>query len=495
MRRQYKAHAGAAAPPASTATDAGFPTEGDVSTGTAATIIGPYVFYMLTEAIVTVIEQAGLDPDDQPNQFRDALLALFTTDAELAAAIADFATEDFVRAAIAAIQFPDGGPALATVPEHLASNPLGTKAATPLGVRRAIDALAGKGVAGPRTGKSASYNVVAADNGKTVEVDATGGARTVNLPDLAGTDNGFTVTVIKTDSSANAVTVDGHGADTLNGAATYALQSQWESAILKWTGSRWIAIGGASTSWLRDFFGGASSREFTAAGAHNYAWEWDTPNGLAILEGGGGGGGGGGTVHSPGAAGGGGGGGSNASGGTGQGGGNRNGGAGTATNGGAGGAAGARAGGGGNGGSASIVAVNGATYYGHGGGGGGGGSSFSNGSSGHGGTGGHTVGSGADGSRGGSGTDGLIGRGGGGHGGAASNGGAGGAPQSAAFGVAGGAGGGGVVHVAELSALSKGDAFAITVGAGGAGGAAATAGSASDGTAGTAGRVILMPLF
>ena len=66
MRRRYKAHAAAAAPPASTATDAGFPSEGDVSSGVAATVIGPYVFYMLTEAIVTVIEQAGLDPRPGP---------------------------------------------------------------------------------------------------------------------------------------------------------------------------------------------------------------------------------------------------------------------------------------------------------------------------------------------------------------------------------------------------------------------------------------------
>ena len=42
-----------------------------------ATLIGSYWFYMITEAVVTVIEQAGLAPDDTPIQFRDALRKIY----------------------------------------------------------------------------------------------------------------------------------------------------------------------------------------------------------------------------------------------------------------------------------------------------------------------------------------------------------------------------------------------------------------------------------
>ena len=390
---------------------------------------------------------------------------------------------------------------LATTTESRGSS--STLAVPPSGVQSAIAAaLAGiGGVTGNADAKTASYTVVSSDNGKTLEISAAGGARTVNLPDLSSTDDGFTVTVIKTDSSDNTVTIDGHSTDTINGETTYVLESQWESVILKWTGSVWIAIGGASTSWLRDFFGGASRREYTTAGAHTYMWEWDTPNGIAILIGGGGGGGGGGSSHARGLTepnwGGGGGGGSNAIGGGGQGGGNKNGGNGTLTAGGVGATGGSQAGSGGSGGSASILTIKGTTYYGHGGGGGGGGSSYRDGSSGAGGNGGNTIGSGTAGTRAGddSGIGGLIGHGGGGHGGGGNNGGAGGAAHNAGNGTPGGAGGGGVINVVVLSGLSKNDSFSITIGAGGAGGAAAANGSAAAGTAGTAGRVILIPLF
>ena len=79
MRRRYKANASPTAPLATQATSAGFPTEGDVTAGVDATVPGPYVFHMLVEAIVTVIEQAGETPDDDPNQFRDALVSLINT--------------------------------------------------------------------------------------------------------------------------------------------------------------------------------------------------------------------------------------------------------------------------------------------------------------------------------------------------------------------------------------------------------------------------------
>ena len=129
------------------------------------------------------------------------------------------------------------------------------------------------GVGGRRDGATNNYVVANIDDGKTIEVDASGGARMVTLPDLAAGDNGFTVTVIKTDASANAVTVDGHSADLINAGATYVLQTQWESVIAKWTGAKWIAIGGASTAWVRGRLAGLGDVRQT--------WLYYNANGLA----------------------------------------------------------------------------------------------------------------------------------------------------------------------------------------------------------------------
>ena len=96
MRRAYKFGAAAAAPSAALATSEGYPTEGDVSRGIAATVPGPFTFYMLVEAIVTVIERAGLVPSDDPNQFRDAVLALIPD-------VSNLATQVWVRTQIAGL--------------------------------------------------------------------------------------------------------------------------------------------------------------------------------------------------------------------------------------------------------------------------------------------------------------------------------------------------------------------------------------------------------
>ena len=54
----------------------GYPTNGDPATNTDPTVPGEFWVHMVTEGLVTVIEAASLVPDDNPTQFRDALLAL-----------------------------------------------------------------------------------------------------------------------------------------------------------------------------------------------------------------------------------------------------------------------------------------------------------------------------------------------------------------------------------------------------------------------------------
>ena len=91
-------------------------------------------------------------------------------------------------------------------------------------------------------GKSASYTVVAADDRKTIACSASGGERTINLPASSSISAGFSITIIKTDSSDNNVVIDGNGSDTINNSATHTLETRFEAAALVWTGT--------STDWL-----------------------------------------------------------------------------------------------------------------------------------------------------------------------------------------------------------------------------------------------------
>lgn len=74
-----------------------------------------------------------------------------------------------------------------------------------------------------------------------ITVNATGGAVTINLPAVSGL-NGRCYIVKKTDVSVNAVTIDGAGAETIDGAATKVLAAQYDVARLVCDGSVWHLI-------------------------------------------------------------------------------------------------------------------------------------------------------------------------------------------------------------------------------------------------------------
>lgn len=67
--------------------------------------------------------------------------------------------------------------------------------------------------------------------------DATGGAVTVNLPAVATAGEGRQYIVKKIDATANACTLDGNGAETIDGSATRAILTQNESVSLITNGS------------------------------------------------------------------------------------------------------------------------------------------------------------------------------------------------------------------------------------------------------------------
>lgn len=70
------------------------------------------------------------------------------------------------------------------------------------------------------------------DSDETMLVDTTSGAVTVTLP-TASTVRGREFTVVKTNAGANNVTIAAAGSDTINGAATYVFNTQWQSITVQ----------------------------------------------------------------------------------------------------------------------------------------------------------------------------------------------------------------------------------------------------------------------
>lgn len=74
----------------------------------------------------------------------------------------------------------------------------------------------------------------------SVQADATSAALTVYLPEQPV--GSRRRRVIKTDSSANVVTVDGNG-NNINGGTTYVLSAQYEFVEVEPTGTEWLIVG------------------------------------------------------------------------------------------------------------------------------------------------------------------------------------------------------------------------------------------------------------
>ena len=95
--------------------------------------------------------------------------------------------------------------------------------------------------------KTADYVVVVTDGDDVIVlVDASLGAVTVTLYTAVG-NTGKKIRVVKTDSSANTVTIDPSGSQTWNGASTKVLGRQYEAANGVSNGSNWIDFGTTPT--------------------------------------------------------------------------------------------------------------------------------------------------------------------------------------------------------------------------------------------------------
>lgn len=111
------------------------------------------------------------------------------------------------------------------------------------------------------TGSSVSFNVRAVTASETLRttdhvvlVNATGGAVTLTLPPVASLGPGFEYVVVKTDSSANAVTLDGNGTETIDGATTRAIRTQWGAyrLVVDPLAAQWYGVLGTTSSGIVD---------------------------------------------------------------------------------------------------------------------------------------------------------------------------------------------------------------------------------------------------
>lgn len=120
--------------------------------------------------------------------------------------------------------------------------------------------------------KSANYTVVAGDAGDLIRVDTSGGARTITLPLISTQVDGFKVAVVKWTGDANQVTIARSGSDTINGATSATIGSQYTSTtfVADFETSQWLAVtsGLGSTNVVVDTFNGnGSSTAFTLSGS------------------------------------------------------------------------------------------------------------------------------------------------------------------------------------------------------------------------------------
>lgn len=86
---------------------------------------------------------------------------------------------------------------------------------------------------------TAAYSATELDS--TILADASGGAFTVTLPPAAGCPG--KELVVKRISASNTVTIDGSGAETIEGSATVSLSAQWAFRRLQSDGANWIILG------------------------------------------------------------------------------------------------------------------------------------------------------------------------------------------------------------------------------------------------------------
>jgi len=116
--------------------------------------------------------------------------------------------------------------------------------------------------------KSANYTVVAGDAGDLIRVTTTSGAITITLPTISTVGDGFKVAIVKWTGDANAVNVVRSSTNTINGATSATIGSQYSSTIFvaDFETNQWFAASsglGATNIAVDAFSGNNSTVAFT----------------------------------------------------------------------------------------------------------------------------------------------------------------------------------------------------------------------------------------
>ena len=119
--------------------------------------------------------------------------------------------------------------------------------------------------------KSANYTVVAGDAGDLIRVTTTSGAITITLPTISTVGDGFKVAIVKWTGDANAVNVVRSSTNTINGATSATIGSQYSSTIFvaDFETDQWFAASsglGATNIAVDAFSGNNSTTAFTLSG-------------------------------------------------------------------------------------------------------------------------------------------------------------------------------------------------------------------------------------
>jgi len=119
--------------------------------------------------------------------------------------------------------------------------------------------------------KSSNYTVVVGDAGDLLRVSTGSGAVTITLPQISSVSDGFKVAVVKWTGDTNAVTIARSGSDTINGATSASIGSQYTQItfVADFETNQWFAAtsGLGSTNVVADVFSGnGSTTAFTLSG-------------------------------------------------------------------------------------------------------------------------------------------------------------------------------------------------------------------------------------
>jgi hypothetical protein len=119
--------------------------------------------------------------------------------------------------------------------------------------------------------KSANYTVVAGDAGDLIRVTTTSGAITITLPTISTVGDGFKVAIVKWTGDSNAVNVVRSSTNTINGATSATIGSQYSSTIFvaDFETDQWFAASsglGATNIAVDAFSGNGSTTAFTLSG-------------------------------------------------------------------------------------------------------------------------------------------------------------------------------------------------------------------------------------